>query len=295
MPESKQKIEMWVELANEHFDQDEFEEALLLFTKAAKEGSAEAQYRLGELYETGEGMDEEDYEKALHWYKKAAEQGHYEAMCDIAKLYRDGSLMSNKIPVNHALAVEWFKKAARHAPAGDNYARREIESLTIEEEDLFDEAKLADKHYKLKEYDKAFPLYKKSAENGNVESQLQLGFMYAEGWGCKKNVDEAIKWLTKVARTGGEHADSAEDTLNDLREEVAAKQAQEAEERERDLVAVMVEDLFSADSFLAYIATCPWCGEPSTFGEKLQKNDIVKCFKCEKRFRYISYDESAKV
>ena len=41
----------------------------------AEQGYAEAQFRLGLLYEFGKGVPENDAE-AVKWYRKAAEQGH---------------------------------------------------------------------------------------------------------------------------------------------------------------------------------------------------------------------------
>jgi len=43
--------------------------------KLAEQGNAEAQYKVGEMYETGRGVDQ-DREKAREWYTKAAKQDH---------------------------------------------------------------------------------------------------------------------------------------------------------------------------------------------------------------------------
>ncbi|MBR0097489.1 MAG: SEL1-like repeat protein, partial [Synergistaceae bacterium] len=37
-------------------------------------GHAEAQYNLGNMYINGRGV-QQDYQQALYWYRKAAEQG----------------------------------------------------------------------------------------------------------------------------------------------------------------------------------------------------------------------------
>ncbi len=52
--------------------------------------------------------------------------------------------------------------------------------------------------YEKREYDKAFPLYKESAESGNKIAQRYLGFMYARGEGVKRDDNEAVKWLSKA-------------------------------------------------------------------------------------------------
>ena len=44
------------------------------YEKAAKQGHAEAQFKLGDMYSV-----EKNYKKAVEWYEKAAKQGHAEA------------------------------------------------------------------------------------------------------------------------------------------------------------------------------------------------------------------------
>ena len=48
------------------------------------------------------------------------------------------------------------------------------------------------------------------------------------------------------------------------------------------------EMLIAAADLLPRIATCPWCGEKTKFGEKLKKNDLLGCVHCKKDFRYIT-------
>lgn len=44
--------------------------------------------------------------------------------------------------------------------------------------------------------------FRQEAEAGNEESQCNLGLMYANGWGGKRNQLEAIKWLKRSAEQG---------------------------------------------------------------------------------------------
>jgi len=55
------------------------------YTKAAEQGLAKAQYKLGLNYGTGQGVPR-DVEKAKYWYTKAAEQGHEDAQSLLKKL-----------------------------------------------------------------------------------------------------------------------------------------------------------------------------------------------------------------
>ena len=49
--------------------------ALRAWTPLAEQGSANAQFNLGGMYEYGEGVPQ-DYKTAAKWYRLAAEQGH---------------------------------------------------------------------------------------------------------------------------------------------------------------------------------------------------------------------------
>ncbi len=54
-------------------------------SKMAQNGSVNAQYILGEMYEEGRGVTK-NYSKAFEWYKKARDNGHKKADSRIAKL-----------------------------------------------------------------------------------------------------------------------------------------------------------------------------------------------------------------
>lgn len=56
------------------FQHKDYATALKEFRSAAKEGSAEAQYFLGAMYNDGNGVPQDGAE-AVKWYRKAAEQG----------------------------------------------------------------------------------------------------------------------------------------------------------------------------------------------------------------------------
>ncbi len=56
------------------------------FESQAQAGDAEAQYRLGEIYEAGLGDTKSDEANAIAWYGKAAEQGHRRAAFRLGRL-----------------------------------------------------------------------------------------------------------------------------------------------------------------------------------------------------------------
>lgn len=60
----------------------------------------------------------------------------------------------------------------------------------------------ANKFLDAKAYDKAFPLYSKLAEAGNVEAQFRLGEMYWYGDGTAVDIATATKWMQQAAGRG---------------------------------------------------------------------------------------------
>jgi TPR repeat protein len=63
--------------------------ALKEWRPLAEQGHAEAQFRLGWMYDNGRGVTQ-DYAEAVKWYRKSAEQGHAEAQYWLGSLYGVG-------------------------------------------------------------------------------------------------------------------------------------------------------------------------------------------------------------
>lgn len=78
-------------------------DAVKYLTQAAEKGQPVAQYRLGTLYERGQGVTA-DPAKASHWYELSANQGNRKAMHNLAVFYASKKDMAN--------AARWFAKAA---------------------------------------------------------------------------------------------------------------------------------------------------------------------------------------
>jgi predicted nucleic acid-binding Zn-ribbon protein len=70
------------------YDRSNYETALAIWKAAAETGDAEAQTKVGEIYE--KYLDDPDYEAAAAWYTKASENGNTRAMRNLAYLYEHG-------------------------------------------------------------------------------------------------------------------------------------------------------------------------------------------------------------
>jgi len=84
-----------------------YQQAVIWYTKGAEQGDADAQANLGVMYKQGIGVTQ-DYQRALAWYTKAAEQGHAKAQVNLAVMYYEGQ----GVPQNYGLAYVWSSLAA---------------------------------------------------------------------------------------------------------------------------------------------------------------------------------------
>jgi uncharacterized protein len=90
---------------NAAFDGD-FDTAFREFSAAAEEGLDLAQYNLGILYFTGQGVDQ-DLEQAFTWTEAAANQGHLNAQFNLGSLYFEGQGTAK----NNVRGIDWFTRA----------------------------------------------------------------------------------------------------------------------------------------------------------------------------------------
>ncbi|KEA64826.1 hypothetical protein ADIMK_1279 [Marinobacterium lacunae] len=73
----------------------------------ADAGDAEAQNRVGEMYEFGQGV-KRDIDAAFSWYQKSADQGNVTAWHNLGRCYNFGT----GVEQNYATAEQWYRKAA---------------------------------------------------------------------------------------------------------------------------------------------------------------------------------------
>lgn len=90
------------------YDRATYAAALRIWLPLAEQGDADAQNRLGEIYERGLGAGP-DYSQAAAWYRRAAEQGLEKAQINLGFMYEKG----RGVPRDPALALEWYRKASK--------------------------------------------------------------------------------------------------------------------------------------------------------------------------------------
>lgn len=179
-----------------YYDDKNYSKAVKELKIAADMGLASAQHLLGRCYDYGDGVSEDDY-TAVKWFKKAAEQNHPDAQFLIALKYRYGTTGYTK---NISTAIEWYNKAASN---GHDYSIGELIELNANPERyLTIYHKGYKSYYDDNNYDKAFELYKESANMGYMSAQFRLGYCYYYGKGVTKDEIEALRWYRKAAEQG---------------------------------------------------------------------------------------------
>ena len=81
--------------------------ALREWTPLAKQGNVSAQFNLGLMYETGQGVPK-DYKTAVKWYRLAAEQGHPKSQYNLGVMYDNGQ----GVLQDYVRAHMWYNIAA---------------------------------------------------------------------------------------------------------------------------------------------------------------------------------------
>lgn len=149
--------------------------------KLAAQGDAEAQYSLGQYYETRAAEAKEETEDkamamAMEWYKKSSQQGLVKAEFALANCYRQVE------DEDENTALEWYTKAAEHGLA---------EAQLI----------VSDYYQAAQDMKAAVQWITKAAQQGLAKAQYKLGnFYYLNGEGVAKDEAAAVEWVTKAAQ-----------------------------------------------------------------------------------------------
>lgn len=87
--------------------EQEYSGALYDLQRLAQDGSHDAQYYLGFMYEYGKGGISQDDVEAGRWYRRAAEQGNDLAQYNLGDMYAQG----RGVPQNDVQAYAWYNIA----------------------------------------------------------------------------------------------------------------------------------------------------------------------------------------
>jgi TPR repeat protein len=157
--------------------------------KAAEQGNIEAQYRLGCLFDAGQGV-EANSTRAAHWLRQAAQSGQAQAQNLLGEHYHEG----RGIEANNAEALKWYEAAGAQGVAAANYSAgyMYLNGVGVR-----------------RDRDKARKLFEQAAANSHALASHALGVIYENGIGICRNRKAAKDHYRAAAATGDTDAAEA--------------------------------------------------------------------------------------
>jgi uncharacterized protein len=222
-------------LGAEYYNIGELEAAFDAFSRAAEQGNAIAQWKVGRMYADGEGIPEDDY-KAFQMFSQIAdthaEDNPYspvsrvvaDAFVSLGNYYKSG-IAGAGIQPNIRRAVDLFTHAATYF--GDANAQYQLARLYLDGQGVQPDANHAARWLNL------------AARKNHAPAQATLGDMLVYGHGVRAMPAEGYMWLL-VARDYATPADRdwilalnhrAEQALTSQQKEAGAAMARQWLER----------------------------------------------------------------
>lgn len=156
--------------------QRDLAKSFTLYQASATAGSVDGMCNAGLMYEFGKGI-RQDFKKSMEMYKKAARYGSSRAMKNIGVMYELG----RGTPRNYAKAVKWYRKAAEQM---DTDAMLYLGTMAASGRGM------------PRNYRNALLWFRSVLnEHQDVVVYPYLAYMYMHGYGTKKNVKKALKYL----------------------------------------------------------------------------------------------------
>ena len=199
-----------------------YQKALQYFKQAAEKGNAEAQFNLGAMYVSGMGVKRSP-EKATHWFTLSAHQGHTLALYNLAQMHSNGV----GTPASCQVAVSFLKGVSERGHWGSMLANG-YEALAEKdaEASLVIYLALAESGYEVAQANAgyiidqhlirstkvpllglqgdslahlALEMFRRSAQQGNSDSDIKLGDYYYYGSGTNVSLDSSLQHYRAAA------------------------------------------------------------------------------------------------
>ena len=179
----------------------DFSKCIILFEKAADRGHTEASFLLGTIYLKGGSIFKEiktdveyggiiipgdfpyDISRAFHYYLISGNNGD-KLSHDVCTLYKKQYLDTDEDSVK---AKRMFKSLEELSKGENALAQRFLA-------ELYSDGKIVEQNDC-----KAFDLFKKSAENGDVWGEYNVARRYIAGLGVEQDTKKGFEWMKKTA------------------------------------------------------------------------------------------------
>jgi TPR repeat protein len=168
--------------------------ALQIWTGLAKQGRAEAQYRLALRYAEGHDV-ERDEAQAVYWYSRAAGRGHSASQLALALAYDNGRGISKSL----SKAMKWYRRAAQQGNVEAQVA------LGL----IYDTGRGVPRN----EF-QARKWYGLAVEQNDPRAQNNLGMIFAEGGMAAPDLINAYFMFSIAAAAGSADAAKNRDNIS---------------------------------------------------------------------------------
>lgn len=156
--------------------------------RAARDGNAEAQFRLGVMFGNGDGVAL-DYTQACEWLERAAAQGHVNALITLGWIYANGT----GVDADEARARAYYLRAAELGSAKAQYVVGTMYRFA--------------QYGVAKDVSAAIAWYLKAADQGMATAQFALGRMLMDGKDVAQDDVAALQWLSLAHVNGSKRAE----------------------------------------------------------------------------------------
>ena len=150
----------------------------------AKQGNTDAQLKLGDMYEQGDGVIQ-DFKKALYWWTISAVQGNADAQLKLGEMYHYGQGVTQ----DYINAVYWYTKASQNGH-GHEKAQYYLGRMYHKGDGV------------IQDYKKALYWWTEASKNGHINAQVYLGLMYEQGQGIPQDYKQAMYWYKRASEQG---------------------------------------------------------------------------------------------
>jgi TPR repeat protein len=197
-------------------------EAFRWYNLAAGHGHAQAMNRIGDMYAKARGVPQ-DYVAAAAWYRRAADHGSLAAVSNLATLY----LYGWGVPRSPITAARLLKSAVR---SGDD-ANAENKLGAMYESGVAVTRNLS----------RAKDLYVRSAAQGYAPAMVNLGLLYIEAMGVRRDDVRGYALVAAAVAIGipDEMTRLASAEISEASERLDPRRMAEAQFRARRLVATV--------------------------------------------------------
>ena len=209
------------------YNSGDYATALREWKPLAEQGDAPAQFRLGFMYEKGNGVSQ-NHKTAAKWYRLAAIQGNAFAQSNLGQMYRKG----RGVPQNNKTALKWYRLSAKQGFARSQLRIKQLQKKIAKSKSTppVVTARKSSPPSSSADYQKGVTAAKSGdfatalrewtplAKQGDANAQFNLGLMYDNGTGVLQDYKTAVKWYRLAAKQGNAFAQYR---LKGLQKEIA--------------------------------------------------------------------------